>query len=480
MENRNFSLLIIDDDEDDIFILETFLRKSAKTDLEIASALSYREGFEMLQDDHHDVCFVDYRLGPENGVELLRKAKEAGLQTQFVMLTGKGDQEIAVEAMKAGASDYLEKGKINPEVLERTLRYLMNRAENEKIAQQSRAIYRTIFEQSGDAIFILNDDFEIVEVNSGFRKYFPDLHRDFLPLGDLLPNTEAGRKLLSRIVSEPESWPENVKVVFPDLRKTPVTFLFSLSRLNLQDELGFSYLGMMRNITRFMKAQKQMQIAEKLSLTGRMSRVIGHEVRNPLTNIKLAVDQLRKTSTNSGDDLYLDILNRNADRISDLIDKLLESARPSADQRQSESLNDIIQAVLEEHTDHLNLSEIGLEKDLGENLPSVHASRLSLGLAISNLIKNAIDAMEGEETRRLSIRTAALRNGVEFSISDTGVGMDAETLNQIFDPYFSRKEKGSGLGLTATLNIIEAHKGELSVESTPGEGTVFTLFLPGI
>lgn len=220
----------------------------------------------------------------------------------------------------------------------------------------------------------------------------------------------------------------------------------------------------------------QMRNIEKLASTGRIARTIAHEVRNPLTNINLSVEQLREDSTDGNMEVMLDMITRNSNRINQLIADLLNSTKSTELVFQKISINRILDETLVLAEDRIRLKNIKVEKKYAEDIPDISVDSEKIKIAFLNIIVNAIEAMQADKGI-LTIKTET-RNGKSIvTISDNGSGIDKESLSKLFEPYFTSKPKGNGLGLTNTQNIILSHNGHIQVESEQGKGTIFSVVL---
>lgn len=214
---------------------------------------------------------------------------------------------------------------------------------------------------------------------------------------------------------------------------------------------------------------------EKFATSGRIARAIAHEVRNPLTSISLAAEQLgTSVPENEDTSMLLSIITRNVNRIHDLILELLNSTKFSQLILNELPLNSIVEQAIDLAKDRIELHEIKLKTNYHAFPCYVKADPEKMRIALLNLIINAIEAMEPGKGV-LEISTMRSEEECHIMIKDNGKGMDEKSLARIFDPYFTQKEHGNGLGLTLTQNIILNHNGNINVESTPGQGTVFTI-----
>lgn len=220
----------------------------------------------------------------------------------------------------------------------------------------------------------------------------------------------------------------------------------------------------------------EMRRMEKFTATGRIARTIAHEVRNPLTNINLSVDQLRsETDTDEESrNIFYDMITRNSQRINLLITELLDSTKFIELTSETVSVNDLLDSALQLAEDRLALNDIKVVKNYEKDICNISVDKEKIKIAFLNIIVNAIEAMQPGEGI-LTLSTYSENDKCVVEIEDNGSGMDAETLNKLFEPYYSKKVKGTGLGLTNTENIILSHKGNINVESELGKGTRFII-----
>lgn len=223
----------------------------------------------------------------------------------------------------------------------------------------------------------------------------------------------------------------------------------------------------------------QVRSHEKFAATGRIARTIAHEVRNPLTNINLAADQLKTELL--PDDMnaspLFDMITRNSSRINQLISDLLNSTKFSELTYTKIPINELLEDTLRDASDRISLNHIRVIKKYTSSICDVSVDKERIKIAFLNIIINAAEAMENKKDSILTIETKEENDKCQVTISDNGLGLDNEALTRLFEPYFTSKPKGNGLGLTNTQNIILNHKGEISVESTKGKGVIFTITL---
>jgi len=216
---------------------------------------------------------------------------------------------------------------------------------------------------------------------------------------------------------------------------------------------------------------------EKFTATGRVARTIAHEVRNPLTNISLAAEQLQELTTqNNESSMLLDMISRNSIRINQLVSDLLNATKVIELNIRPTSINKLLDEALEMAADRLDLSQVKVEKNYATDVCDVLVDKEKIKIAFLNIIVNAIEAME-KNKGILSVRSKNGGDACIIEIEDNGNGMDDDTLQKLFEPYFTSKPNGNGLGLTNCQNIILSHRGNITVKSTLRKGTSFTVIL---
>ena len=222
---------------------------------------------------------------------------------------------------------------------------------------------------------------------------------------------------------------------------------------------------------------RELKSMEKFTATGRVARTIAHEIRNPLTNISLAAEQLQDMAfQNSESSMLLDMISRNGIRINQLISDLLTATKAIELNIQKVSINKILDETLEMAADRLDLSQVKVQKEYAIDVCEVAVDEGKIKIAFLNIIVNAIEAME-KHKGILILRTRNAGDQCIIEIEDNGAGMDEDTLQKLFEPYFTNKSNGNGLGLTNCQNIIMSHLGRISVQSKPGNGSHFIVTL---
>jgi len=466
-------ILIIEDDEDDFILISEYFKDISAWAFEITWIQRYAAALDELCNNNYALCFCDYLLGAKNGIDLIKDALAKNNTTPVILLTGKGNYNIDIEATKAGAFDYLIKADLDEDKLERTIRYTLERINNLQKIQESERRFRSIFEKSKDVVFVAGADTTINTINYAITDILDYAVEDCIgkKLINFLRNPIDIEYILSQIKNDGEI--DNFESEFVTSKKEIKTCLISASME--VDSDSRSYLqGIIHDITDLKKAEKASLQAEKLAVSGRFIRTLAHEVRNPLSNIKLAVENLLQTNVNADDQFYLDIIFRNGQRINDLVTELLQSSGATEMNFTKVSLKPLVEQVILSVKDKLMLRNIKLVADFDDLDCIIKADSLKLEMAILNIIVNAIEAVP-DDTGLIRVITQLNNKKCLLFISDNGCGITQENKEKLFEPYFTSKRNGIGLGLATTLNILQSHNARIDVNSQLDLGTVFTI-----
>lgn len=465
-------ILIIDDDEDDFFITSDYIKSIPNSSYNIDWSYNYSDGYKKLISNTYDLYFVDYRLGIKTGLDLLNEAIEEGCEQPIILLTGKGTQEIDVRAMESGAYDYLIKSELNTEKLERCIRYSLERASSIKALKANERKYRNMFEKSKDVVFISNTELEIVDINYAATELLEYEAEDLLykPITSLFTRRDPNFFIsVLNEMGEINDYEVDLISKNQEIKSCIISASVEISNN------GEKYIqGIIHDNTSRKKAEKTALQAEKLAATGRLVRTLAHEVRNPLNNINLSVEQLLQQAANDDAKLYLEIIQRNTKRIGDLITELLNSSRPSEIQLVRTSLQSVMDNAISSAIDRITLKRIDLQLKYTETEAFTLLDEEKIRMAFLNIIINAIEAME-EKAGILSIAIYTTEDEHVVEINDNGTGISEENMQRLFEPYFTSKRNGMGLGLASTLNIIQSHNAHVDVKSEVGKGSTFSI-----
>ncbi|MBT1698798.1 PAS domain S-box protein [Fulvivirgaceae bacterium PWU4] len=465
-------ILIIDDDEDDFILTSGFLKGIEDRTLDIQWCYNYKAALQQIASKAFDLYLVDYRLGAKTGIDLLKEAMSMNCEEPIILLTGKGNPNIDKQAMEMGAVDYLVKAELTTEKLERCIRYSLERAASTKALRSNERKYRNIFEKSKEAVFTTDQALVFRDVNTAMSRLAGcDKHQLLNSnLYQLIDNESTRAQIQERLAKAGEI--NDMELEFNNTKGKKRYCILNLS-LERDSNNNVYVQGILHDITNQKKTERATLLAEKLAATGRLVRTLAHEVRNPLSNIHMSLEQLNGL-TRDEDRIYLDIIDRNGKRINDLITELLTSSKPAEMSFEKIAMQTVIDDTIAIALDRITLKQIKLKLNYPETPCYIRGDKNKLKIAFLNIIINAIEAISHDHGE-LSIAVTSTEESNSVEISDNGCGIPTENLSKLFEPYFTSKRNGIGLGLASTLNIIQAHNATVEVRSKVDEGTTFVV-----
>lgn len=218
---------------------------------------------------------------------------------------------------------------------------------------------------------------------------------------------------------------------------------------------------------------------EKLSSLGRLAAGIAHEINNPLAAILLySTSMLKETPEDHPNREGLEIIVHETVRCRGIIQELLEFSREKESRKVLANVNTIIEKALTILENEFRLHRVPIKKDLSPHIPEIPLDVNQMEQVFINFLVNAIEAIPNEGLVTIRTRQDEERTGVIIEIEDNGIGISEEYKDRIFEPFFSTKPKGTGLGLPVNFGIVEKHQGRISVFSEPGQGTRMVVWLP--
>jgi len=498
-------VLVVEDSEDDVRLVARVLRHGGfePTWSRVQDLQGLREA---LGRERWDAVLSDFRMPGFNGVEALRTFRTFDLDIPFIFVSGTIGEEVAVEAMKAGASDYVMKQNLArlPPVLDRELAQAVIRAQHRQAQidlELSRDRYVDLYEFAPVGYLTLSVEGEIEQLNLTGADMLGVRREQLL-----------GSRFSRFIVPEDvERWAEHALLVLRTghRRRLEIALQREGGRLHVQlDCMRVAADGaapkMRLSITDISERREaeadlrryeaQLRHAQKMESIGTLAGGIAHDFNNILGailgNAALAMESLSADHPVSP---YLREVHKASTRARTLVRQILTFSRREPQELVTQSLQPIV-----EETHRLLRATLpaGVELDitLGSGAPDVHADATQVQQVLMNLGTNAWHALK-DGTGRIGIgleattldatvgqRLGGLTEGTyaHLWVSDTGTGMDAATRDRIFEPFFTTKPvgQGTGLGLSVAHGIVVAHHGAISVESEPGRGSTLHLYFP--
>ncbi|WP_070121286.1 PAS domain S-box protein [Bacillus marinisedimentorum] len=342
--------------------------------------------------------------------------------------------------------------------------------------EESEERYRSLVEHAPDGIFVHDERF--LYVNPAFARM----------LGAGSPHEIEGLQT-SSFFTKPERVPvRRQPEEFPNSSLEPKRFeteLAAVDGTSIEVEVTAfnthfngrpAVQAIVRDVTERNKMNQWLQRSEKLSMVGQLAAAVAHEIRNPLTSVKGFMQLFKETKTYS--DTYTDIVFEELDRVETIINEFLTLAKPKVDIHfEQTSLARLIKQVVTLLETQAQLDNHQIMCDIDPDMEEIECESGLLKQVLINVIKNGLESLDAKGTVRVTAVQADEKT-VKIEVTDNGSGIPADRLKHIGEPFYSTKEKGTGLGLMTSYKNIEIHKGSLGIESEVGEGTKVTIVLP--
>lgn len=282
---------------------------------------------------------------------------------------------------------------------------------------------------------------------------------------------------------------ESVQISFSTKKNGAEPRYFDVTATPIEDPVGRNRaLIFLRDVTEKRLQELQLLQADKMSSIGLLAAGVAHEINNPLTSVAGYAEALLRRFRDAPDlredprlvdfSKYLAVIIRESYRCKGIIDCLLSFSRKSEGSTGKVDINDVLHEVLELVRHKSRYEQVEIREEFQPDLPPVRGDEAGLRQVFMNLLINAHQAIKGAGT--VEIRTSASDSEVTIQVKDTGNGIEPEHLDHIWEPFFTTKSvgQGLGLGLAVTFNIVKRHDGEIKVESMKGEGSIFSVILP--
>ncbi|MEO5360065.1 MAG: response regulator [Nitrospirota bacterium] len=530
------AVLIVDDDR---IIREQLEKDLSRGFYDVVTAQDGKSSVAaMMSNPDISIVLIDINLPDLNGIELLRKFKEINPKCELIIMTGHGNSDLAIESLRCGAIDYIEKpfnmdelsaalGRAQEKLSDNDLLTSKNSIliidDDELVVKRLAAFFRKedfeVFTATsgltGLEIIELNkidvvitdinmSDMDGIEVLNSAKSFYKDI--ECIILTGMKDNEYAVRALRAG-AADYITKPVNLDELLFSVKKAIERINLNRTRLYRNRELKISSAiisKMNEELDRRTKERKaeldniQVQLfhTSKLTTLGEMSAGIAHEMNQPLGGIALVAKSFRKLLernrlTQKEIESGLNDIETSVKRMSKIIQHIRTFARQDMLKFTEVDVVDTVNSAFSLLDEQLRLHEIEVIKDFSSSLPNVTGEPFQLEQVWINLITNARDAMNDKSrqlmpatpssdyTKRLKVTVCNDAKAVIVAVNDNGVGMSPELKEKVLEPFFTTKEvgKGTGLGLSISYGIINNHNGRLEIESAEGAGTTVRVIL---
>ena len=522
-------VLLIEDSAADARLIEEFLKGTPLYQFRLTHVERLQEALQRLQTTRYEVILLDLTLPDSAGLVSLEQLLTSAPSIPVLVLTNNNNPEIAIEAVRRGAQDYLIKRQINHEMLVRSLRYAIERKQQAKALRDANEALESRVQSRTQELELANQNLrqEIVHrqavqerlmlaKKAGKIGIFEwDIRADKMIWSDELETlygvsaqdfdghcdswlnmlceesrTKVKKELL-RAVSLGKGLDTEFKVAHP---KGARWLVVKSALFNGDDGKPNRMLGIHMDITDKKQLEAQFLQAQRLESLGALASGIAHDLNNILTPILGVGHLLPMMMPDMSEQAaqMVETLNCSAQRGIKLVRQIVSFARHSSGFRQTISVAELLNEIERIIAQTLSCS-LGIKLIAPSDLWLVEGDDTQLHQVFMNLCVNARDAMPEGGTLILEAKNLlidglyqqmhpgiALGPHVVVSVTDTGIGMSSETLQRIFDPFFTTKppSQGTGLGLAAVMGIVKSHGGLVEVQSTVGKGSQFSVYLP--
>lgn len=521
------SVLVVDDETGIALLCNRIL---ARAGYDVLSETNPRVAIEHLQQKRFDLLVVDIRMPEVDGFDVISRAQMIQPDIAVLVMTGFGTVETAIRALRQGVDGLLLKPFQKSDELLQAVRQAMTDNQRKRDTARVSAL-RPLFNVT-EKLFAETDRDRLLELivsaicehlncsnvayyeventqvsvvaqrgkvlqvdDSNFAAQFisrVDADGNPFVINATGPGEEDAQSLLSRLglgtaILIPVARSNLHSVLFAardasaterPFRGADLEMFFVLARQAVVAMENASLYADLRDYVRRVEDSQQALLrAEKMAAAGRLTASIAHEVNNPLQSVQnclhlagredMPVEKRRE---------YFGLAQTELERLMKTMQRMLDFYRPGSAKVEQVDMLELLRHVISLTSQQLGQRRIEVEADLPESLPLIYVVSSQIQQIFFNLILNSLDAMPSGG--RLKIRAREFEHGVEIIFQDTGPGIPESRRNDIFEPFFSTKEGGTGLGLTVSYNIVTAHGGTLDLVSDHEPGACFRLFLP--
>ncbi|PLR83975.1 PAS domain-containing sensor histidine kinase [Bacillus sp. V33-4] len=345
----------------------------------------------------------------------------------------------------------------------------------EKELRESELKFRKIFEGALEGIILWNNHFEIIDINQTGQNMLGISRQEIVgkSLTELLTECRLSRQEQVEHMDTLLQQGQLNGVVQIRIKKETKKHIEFSTKSNLMSGLN---LIVFKDITEKLEMEEQLRKSDTLTVIGELAAGIAHEIRNPMTALKGFI-QLLQGNMKDEHEMYFQVITSELQRIDSIINEFLILAKPQAVKFIESDVTRIVKETVELLTAQAVLHNVQFKTYYQDKLPLLFCEPNQLKKVFINIIKNAIEVMPKGGYITVSVKRAA-GDKIHIYVQDEGPGIPEEKLKKLGEPFYTTKERGTGLGLMVSYKIIEEHQGSIEVESQLGKGTIFHIFLP--
>jgi len=495
VEKKTYYILIIDDNPADQNLLKRYIRKVEEWNIDVKSVNSSEEGLSIYKTYKPDIIIIDYLLGNETGIDVINKFKKIGCKSEYVLLTGYGSETVVTDALRAGASDYLNKGDLSVQMIRKTIRHVARKIASDEIIKKTETKLSYILDKTSTGLATFDINGQLIDANKSYLSMVGRNTIDNL-LGKYMYEW-AAVSCKNDIINAIEKCKlqgsvTDFETIYIQPNGEQIHVL--INALLEKDDKENKIFAICRDITELKLyehrlKQEKIKAEEADKLKSAFLANMSHEIRTPMNAIIGFADLLEQDNISDSErNEYLGIIKRSGTNLLVLIDDIIDLSKIEVEKieivKQKFDVNKVLQTIL---ITSLKKKPTCIEINFENNKNNieeliVNSDPFRFKQVLNNLINNAL---KFTEAGTISFGYKIENNNIlTFYVKDTGIGISTDKQEIIFDRFRKIEDsnaklyRGTGLGLTISKKLIELLNGKIWVNSELGKGSTFYFTLP--